>query len=203
MFKSVKNRIIASVLCGTVFVSILAFANFSNRCEQVRDSVFRLHIIANSDNEDDQILKLKVRDALLAASGDFFADCQTRDDSVAEAREHIADFENIAAEVISQNGFDYGVTASVGTTFFGTRSYDDFTLPAGEYEALRVVIGEGRGKNWWCVMFPAVCLPSATDSKIEDSLTEGGAEIVKNEVKYKASFKCVEWYENVKAFFKG
>ena len=203
MFKSVKNRIIASVLCSTIFVGMLAFANFSNRCEEVRDSVFRLHIIANSDNEEDQRLKLKVRDALLAASEDYFSACKTRDDSAKEAEMHIKDFENIASEVISQNGYDYGVEASVGTAFFGTRSYDDFTLPAGEYEALRVVIGEGRGKNWWCVMFPAVCLPSATDSKIEDALTESGAEIVKNEVKFKASFKCVEWYENIKAYFKG
>ena len=200
-----KNRakIIAALACAFVFTALLGMSAFGGNCNRVRDSVLRLHIIANSDAEDDQALKLKVRDALLTLSADYFKNCKTRDDSEIAAKAHLEDLKAEAQRVINENGYDYNVSVSVGEAFFGTRRYDKFTLPAGNYDALRVVIGEGRGHNWWCVMFPPVCLPAATGAQIGDALSDRDTEVVENEPKYKAEFKCVELYEKAKKYLLG
>ncbi len=200
-----KNRakIIAAFACAFVFTVLLGMSAFGGNCDRVRDSVLRLHIIANSDAEDAQALKLKVRDALLTLSADYFKNCKTRDDSEIAAKAHLEDLKAEAQRVINENGYDYNVSVSVGEAFFGTRRYDKFTLPAGNYDALRVVIGEGRGHNWWCVMFPPVCLPAATGAQIGDALSDRDTEVVENEPKYKAEFKCVELYEKAKKYLLG
>ncbi len=198
-----RAKIFASLVCAFVFTVLLGMSAFGGNCDRVRDSVLRLHIIANSDAEDDQALKLKVRDALLSLSADYFKGCETRDDSEIAAKAHLDDLKAEAQRVINENGYDYNVSVSVGEAFFGTRRYDKFTLPAGNYDALRVVIGEGRGHNWWCVMFPPVCLPAATGAQIGDALNDRDTEVVENEPKYKAEFKCVELYEKAKKYLLG
>ncbi len=198
-----RTKIIAALACAFVFTALLGMSAFGGNCDRVRDSVLRLHIIANSDTEDDQALKLKVRDALLALSADYFKGCKTRGDSENAAQAHLADLKAEAQRVIKENGYGYNVNVSVGEAFFGTRRYGEFTLPAGNYDALRVVIGEGRGHNWWCVMFPPVCLPAATGAEIGDVLNDRDTEIVEHETKYKARFKCVELYEKAKRYLWG
>lgn len=174
---------------------------FNRKCEKIRNSVFRLHIIANSDSKSDQSLKLKVRDGMLELGEELFKDAKDYIEAKEIAEQNIDILRQNAKETLAKNGCDSDVTVSVGKAWFGTREYEDFTLPAGEYDALRIVIGEGSGKNWWCVMFPAVCLPAAKGD-IEDALDSPETEIVKGGKKYKAAFKIVEIYESVKRFFK-
>lgn len=174
---------------------------FNRKCENIRNSVFRLHIIANSDSEYDQKLKLMVRDGMLTLAESLFADANDYLEAKEIAEQNIDILRQNALQTLSQNGCQSDVSVTVGKAYFGTREYDDFTLPAGEYDALRIVIGEGGGKNWWCVMFPAVCLPAAKGD-IEDALNSPEAEIVKGGRKYKAAFKIVEIFESVKRFFK-
>lgn len=174
---------------------------FNKKCENIRNSVFRLHIIANSDSETDQTVKLKVRDGMLNLADFLFADAKDHTEAKEIAEENIELLRQNAIETLRANGFDDEVSVTVGKAWFGTREYDDFTLPAGEYDALRIVIGEGNGKNWWCVMFPAVCIPAAK-SEIDDALNDEETEIVKGGSKYKAAFKIVEIYESIKRIFK-
>ena len=185
-------------LCITLAAAIIPF---ERRCEGIRQSVFRLHIIANSDSDSDQALKLKVRDAVIAASEEIFGSAKTEEEAKQIAAENIELFTETANKTLKENGSVQTATVSVGKAYFGTREYEDFTLPAGEYDALRIIIGNGEGKNWWCVMFPAVCLPAAKGD-IEDTLDDAETEIVKGGAKYKPAFKIVEIYESIKRFFK-
>lgn len=198
MLKTKKQRIIFSAAFGLVFTLLLSITGFYGKCEGIRDSVVRVHIIANSDTDYDQSLKLTVRDGLLNVSDKYVADCADRDEAIKIISAHLGEFKKEAADIISREGYDYPVAVSIGKAYFGTREYESFTLPAGYYEALKVVIGEGRGHNWWCVMFPPVCVPAASRSDIGDALTGEESKIVKNPSGYKMEFKCVEWYENLK-----
>ena len=119
------------------------------------DQVIRLHVLANSDSQADQALKLKVRDSVLAAAEAYFQPGATRDETEAVLRAHLRELATAGAETVAEEGYDYPVTASlVENYWFPTKEYTDFALPAGQYTALRIVIGEGGGQNWWCVVFP-------------------------------------------------
>ena len=182
----------ALAMCITVLVSV---AQFDAGCEKIREDVLRLHILANSDSADDQYLKLLVRDEIVAVSENLFADCKSRSDAETAARANINLLQSAAEKVLVEQGSDYAVSVRVDDSHFDTRHYDDVTLPAGDYAAIQVVIGEGKGQNWWCVMFPQMCLPAAT--KQNKSLGKGD-EIVGNYQKYKVKFKVVEIYEWLK-----
>ncbi len=189
-----------ALCCALVTVLAMSIAGFDAKCDEIRSNVLRLHILANSDETYDQELKLKVRDRLLTVSTEVFGGCETEEQAVALAKENIRRFTDEAKNVIIENGFDYDVTVEVADTVFETRDYEGFSLPAGTYEALRVLIGEGKGKNWWCVMFPAVCLPAAGDGKsFSGVLSNETAQIVEQPTKYKARFKMVELFEKTKS----
>ena len=193
------KRINIAIIFGLVFAITLSFARFDALCQDIRDNVFRLHIKANSDSSDDQRLKLMIRDAILEEEGDSFGSQENPNEAIKYATDNIDTFEHIAHKVITQNGYDYSVKVTVGQSYFENREYDDFTLPAGEYEALNITIGEGQGKNWWCVMFPAVCVGAS--GELRDSVCEDSDEIAKNPQKYKIKFKTVEIYEDLKKIF--
>ena len=197
---TILKLIISSSLALVVGVASVIIP-FNKKCDNIRNSVFRLHIIANSDSSSDQELKLKVRDGMLTLAEELFKDATNSFEAQEIAEQNIEILQQNAIKTLRENGYESEVTVSVGKAWFGTREYENFTLPAGEYDALRIVIGEGEGKNWWCVMFPAVCLPAAKGD-IEDALDSGETEIVKGGKKYKAAFKIVEIYESVKRFFK-
>ncbi len=165
---------------------------------EVRSETLRLHIIANSDTEEDQALKLKVRDAVLKTTGELFAEIDGKTDAVAAAEYSSDDIREIARKVIISEGYSYDVQVEVTEMWFETRSYEGFTLPAGDYSAVRIIIGDGEGQNWWCVMYPALCVPGA-----EDSIKKYGenSEFIKGDG-YEIRFAVIEWIEQLKLLFK-
>lgn len=201
MQHTVKQRrpLRAALLLGLCAAVIFQTTVLARQCEGVRQSVLRLHVLANSDNAADQLLKLRVRDRLLADGAPLLAGAQNRDQAADLAKQQTAALQALAADELARAGSRLGVTCRVERAYFPTRVYGTVTLPAGEYTALRVVIGSGRGQNWWCVMFPPLCLPAACppeDAPTVDSvLTDGEADLVQNGPRYRVRFKTVEWVE--------
>jgi stage II sporulation protein R len=136
------------------------------------NNLIRLHVIANSDSDEDQELKYQVRDQLLLSFGDIFRDAQTIGEARNLINESLDDLKGIASREINRQGFDYPVDASLGIASFPTKVYGDLVYPAGEYEALRVVIGEGSGANWWCVMFPPLCFVDVSSGVVSEDISE-------------------------------
>lgn len=193
-----KAVMLKAVASATVLVMTLTICDFSAKCDGIRENVLRLHILANSDSNEDQELKLKVRDAILEISDEVFSECNSENEAVQSVERSKELIVQTARNIIHQNGYDYSVSVEIANTWFEDRKYDDFTLPSGNYEALRVIIGEGKGHNWWCVMFPAVCIPAAIkQDKISDVLTEEQTEIVQNPQKYTAKFKVIELFHGI------
>lgn len=163
--------------------------------ENISDKILRLHIIANSDSTEDQDLKLKVKNDFLENTADLFVG-QTLDENIEIAKENIDYIERICNTCIEQNGHDYEAEVTVDREYFDTRVYDDFTLPAGVYNSIRITIGQGNGHNWWCIVFPSVCL-SACSKSMDDYLTDEEMELVGDG--YTPKFKVIEIYEKIKA----
>lgn len=199
-FNERKDKIILSVMAIAISL-YMAFSctYFTASAQTVKDDVVRLHILANSNSEIDQEVKLKVRDALLKTNASILSDSVTKEN----AKEHFEASKKIllktAKETLKENGFDYDVNITLQEEYFETRTYGDLTFPAGQYTALKVVLGEGEGKNWWCVMFPPLCIPAAdgleTNESTADYLTESGEKIVSGGEKYIIKFKFLEIYE--------
>lgn len=192
------KKLIISLATGLMLSILLSLSQFSVQCQTIRDDVLRLHIIANSNSDEDQQLKLKVRDAILVNTDDDFANIRTKDEAIANISRSLAKIEQIATQVIKENGYDYSVKAEVVNMYFTTRQYDSYTLPAGYYDAIRITIGKAEGKNWWCVMFPQLCLPAVSEQESIDMFNEAQQDIIENGNKYKASFFIVEWLEQLK-----
>ncbi len=195
-----KKLIIFSAIY--IFVLLIAANIISNinTSENLSDKILRFHILANSDNECDQNLKLKVRDEILNYSKDLYNECNSVDDAVNISKDNVAKFDEVASKVIAQNGYDYPVKTYVTKEYYNTRVYDNFTLPAGVYDSLKVVIGNGAGHNWWCVVFPTVCLSGCT-SDFDEYLTDEELELIEND-DYIVKFKIVEIYEKLKSMIK-
>lgn len=197
--KETRRKLELSVLCGLVITVLLSITTFGASCGNIRNSVLRMHVIANSDSEADQAVKLKVRDAVLTAGENLFDGSLTAADAETVLESDKQALQSAAETVLRENGFSYGVRVEIGKDFFNTRTYDEkVTLPAGEYEAVRVILGEGKGQNWWCVMFPPLCLPAAeADATMEDVLPENEAEITERRPQYEARFKIIELFEKL------
>lgn len=200
--KITRKNIELCVLFGLIASIILGFSRFNAACDDLRDNVIRLHVIANSDNATDQNVKYLVRDAILKQSNEFFSQSTTLEDAENVILNSLESIKATADEVIQSNGLNYYSDAKIGTCYFENREYEDFTLPAGEYRSLIVKLGEGKGQNWWCVIFPAVCLPAASDADLSDSTCKVGAMIATEPQNYIIRFKTVEWYEDIKHFLK-
>ena len=200
-----KSRLlIASIAISLVLNVIVSTVSFSKTSSDLRNSILRMHVVANSDTDEDQQLKLKVRDAVLQQGKELFngeIDAKSAEEKLIPSKDEL---EEAARQVIAENGFEYDVKINIGKAFFTTRTYDEkYTLPAGEYEAVNVIIGEGKGHNWWCVMFPPMCLPACEgDSELEDILSDEELELAESNPKYELRFKLVEIFELVKEKFK-
>lgn len=207
MNKSFFYRILLVVLLLIVFVCFSAYFYVTAVSSGISDSVFRLHVIANSDSDEDQALKLKVRDSLLEYMNSLCSSTSSKEEAMRIANEHIDDFTKIAQDVIAQNGYDYSVDVSVGSCDFPTKEYGDVSLPAGTYDALRVKIGSASGHNWWCVMFPPLCfvdvssgiVPDESKEILHDTMSDEEYDLVTSsdsdsELTFK--FKLVEFFEN-------
>ncbi len=175
-----------------------SFSEFSATCDNIRDKVLRLHIIAASDTDSDQSVKLKIRDRILKESDELFY----TDEGILSAKEkalgNLEKIEKLANDELLNNGLKPTAKAEFTNMFFDTRVYDNFTLPAGNYDAVRVIIGEGKGKNWWCVLYPALCIPAASDSL--DTLTDEEIKIIESAPRYEVKFLLVELIEKFKSF---
>lgn len=189
-----------SLFTGLLIATIFSVTSFAATCNEIRTDVLRLHVIANSDSEEDQQLKLKVRDAILMAGKNVFDGSVTRENAEEKIRKEKVKLEDTARKVIKENGFDYDVEITVTEEFFNTRTYESITLPAGKYMAVRVLIGENAGRNWWCVMFPPLCIPAA-QTDINLFLNEKEVKLVETNPKYEPRFKIVEIYESIKNHF--
>lgn len=171
MFDKIKSgkrpsALTAAMLAGAAIALLTSgFTGFAEECEAVPFEVMRLHILANSDSDEDQALKYELRDYLLSYS-DIFSGCETLEEAEARAAAALPEIERLAGEFTKEKGYDYAVNVELAEMYFTTRVYENITMPAGTYKALRVVIGEGAGQNWWCVMFPPLCLPACTGSEL-------------------------------------
>ena len=171
--------------------------------EELGRKVIRLHVIANSDSPEDQALKLRVRDRVLARAQEILEQSADRAEAEIRLRESLPELEAIAEETVRANGYDYAVTAELEDTAFPTKEYDGFSLPAGEYLALRILIGEGVGQNWWCVVFPPLCTAASAgvpETALAAGLTEDQVSLMTEEDGgYQLKFKAVELWERLKA----
>ena len=167
--------------------------------DQIYDSVLRLHVLANSDSDEDQALKLKVRDAIILKSAHLFESCKTRDEAKAVALQSIDLLKETAEDVVRDEGYSYAVSIKLGNESYPTRNYESVCFPSGEYLSLRVLIGEGEGENWWCVLFPPLCLSAASEGgeAIEVGLNSDQFAIVTetDNPTYKIRFKLLEAIE--------
>ena len=191
------KRIEIAVLIGIIFtVCVSSFTAFAREWDETRGEIIRLHVIPNSNEESDQQLKLSVRDAVLNSTMEVFTTHGSKQEIKTLAAENIVNIERIAQDEVYRLGYDYTVQADIVNMFFGTRVYGGFTLPAGHYDAIRVTIGKGQGENWWCVMFPPMCIPAATpeSGEISERITS-----LNEEPRYKAGFALVEFMETIRS----
>lgn len=194
-YKKVELSVCLALIVSIVF-SVCSFAKTS---ESIRQEVLRLHVIANSDSSVDQNLKLRVRDAVLEYGADVFDGSVNVENAVEKITPEITRLTEIAQNVIKDGGFDYNVSITIDKEYFSTRTYETITLPAGEYLALRIIIGTGEGHNWWCVMFPPMCISAADEeSEISTVLDKDELNLVEKNPKYEPRFKIVEIYEKIK-----
>ncbi len=182
---------------------LLSLACFDASCDTVRSGVLRLHILANSDSDYDQEVKLKVRDRLLEECGELFEQTYSYDEAVSQAKENLPLLQMAAEAELERLGCDLPVKVEIEKSDFSTRVYEDVTLPAGEYTAVRVLIGDAEGQNWWCVCYPNMCIPAVSQTEeIGSVLDKQSTKIVTNSDKYVVRFKIVEIYQNLKSKFK-
>ena len=161
-------KIQAVVFAVIIAAGVCSVGAFAYNCSRVRADVLRMHVIANSDSDEDQALKLKVRDAVLERGAELFDGTVTADEAKAKIEPQKAELEAAAREVIEREGYDYPVSVNVVNEYFATRCYGDLTMPAGRYTAVKVVIGEGAGHNWWCVLYPNLCFLDTTNAVVPD-----------------------------------
>ena len=182
---------IISIACSCV-------CSFGEECSFIRENTLRLHILANSDSPADQALKLKIRDAVLSHSGELFSGCDTRQKMVGAAQEQLSDIQRIAEQTAMHNGYDLPVTVSVTDMFFVTRRYDNVLLPAGTYTAVRIELGEAAGKNWWCVLYPPLCVSAAQTGFTEEEAQISDSLLQQEELpRYRVRLAVVEWWESL------
>ena len=176
--------------------------------DQLADKVVRLHVLANSDSVEDQALKLRVRDTVLEQATGWLEEAQDSRTAESLLRGQLLELERLALAVVRQEGYPYAVKVELADTEFPTREYEGFTLPAGEYLALRVLIGEAEGQNWWCVVFPPLCLASVSE-EVAAAAVQGGlseeqvALITGQDGTYVLKFKVIEWWEQLLQRWKG
>ncbi len=205
-----KKIIFAALLLGFLFTSVVTYSvTYSEEIQKgIAKEVLRFHVIANSDKGYDQNLKLKVRDEILSKYHDELESCKDVDETKRFFEENMDGVISTAKEVIKREGFDYDVKAFIGKSSFPTKKYGDISFPAGEYDALKIEIGNANGKNWWCVMFPPLCfvdiskssVAQSSKNELENILTEEEYGIVVNSQKdnsFKVKFKIVELWEEL------
>lgn len=216
MMRKIKFRLSMLVLSlvGIILMMTITVNSEVNKIDQASESykekLIRFHVIANSDTDEDQELKLKVRDGIIKYLEPKLAKSSSIKESESIIKNEYENLEKISKDIILKNGYNYDVQIGIQYSTFPTKQYSSIVLPAGEYKALKVVIGEGKGKNWWCVMFPPLCfvdkengvIDKSTDEKLKKALTEDEYNLIVQKDEKKVSrveikFKIVEMIEDI------
>ncbi len=204
---NMKRKIILRSIIVVFLLAVVGIGVAEQLQTDIASDVVRLHIIANSDTDDDQRLKLAVRDAVLGAQKEIFPDGINKEITEAEKEK----IKKIAQQTISESGAVCSVEVESGNWYFPTKKYDNITLPAGNYDGVRVVLGEGKGKNWWCVMYPPLCFTASAggiaDGESKRILKESMGDyeykmITEDSVEIKPAFKLVEMWSDIKEKIK-
>ena len=190
-----------------ILVAVVAGSWLTREQQELADSVIRFHVIANSDTEEDQALKLAVRDRVLEEAEGLYPEGATLEQAQAALEGHLNTLAAAGRAVVEEQGYDYPVSARLEDCWFPTKEYEDFALPAGNYTALRVTIGEGKGQNWWCVAFPPLCLGAASETVDQAAqaglFTPGQAALVTQDGEgYVLKFKAMELLGELQGFFE-
>ena len=189
-------------LCSAMLICIIfSVIPFCAECTDISDEVFRLHIIANSDSQADQKLKLKVRDRVLEYTEKLYKKAKSRYDAKKLTAENLQAIADTALRELRQNGCDCPVKAEIKKMYFDTRHYGKVTMPSGMYEALRIIIGRGEGHNWWCVMYPSMCIGASTDYDALKKKTTGKQYDIMTEGGFEFRFKIVEYFVKISSLF--
>lgn len=195
------------ILLVTLALAMLSCSWLSWRQADLASRVLRLHVIANSDSEEDQALKLQVRDAVLARASGYLEGVTEVEQAAEILSRHLAELSQAGQTVVDQEGWDYSVSARMEECHFPTKTYDGFALPAGNYQALRVVIGAGEGHNWWCVVYPSLCVTPASefaDVAVSGGMSQEDVSLMTGEDEgYVLRFKCLELWDQVRQYFAG
>ena len=197
---------ILTVMLTLLFSFSISYAKNTNN--NLSGALVRLHILANSNSEEDQALKIAVRDRIIRESGNIFENSQSPDDALACATKNIELISAIAKDEISDRGYDYDVNVKIGRFPFPTKTYNDIMLPAGKYNAVRIEIGSGKGENWWCVMYPPLCFTDTAISisqesrqKLKESLSPDDYSLITNQshgsIPVEVRFKIVELFQEL------
>lgn len=200
--------ILLSVLFGFIITFSAALVAYSKNIQtDIAEEVIRFHVLANSDSEQDQALKIQIRDEVINMLSDELKDSKSKEETRTILKKNISKIKAKAEEIAALNEYDYKIKVEIANSVFPTKNYGDIKLPAGEYEALRILIGEAKGKNWWCVMFPPLCLVDAGAKEIPDEkkeqlkglLTEEEYNLISksDEPDIKIKFKIVEILNNL------
>ena len=182
------------LLIFTLLFGSLSYTNDASN--DISTKVLRMHVLANSNSINDQRLKIAVKNNILKSTQELFTDCDNLDESLGIAQSNTELIKASAQEVIKKYNKNYDVKVYVDNEFFDVREYKDFTLPSGNYNTVKIVIGEGKGKNWWCVMYPAVCISACSDD-FDKALTKEEKKLITSK-KYIPKFKILEIINKIK-----
>ena len=163
-----KICVLAGILISLVVTGIVVNAKQSQMQRELAEEVFRFHVLANSDSEEDQALKMQVKEAIIAYMQEEIPESDSVETTKAWAKSHLDAIVKLAKAVVREKGYDYQVTAEVATCDFPDKTYGDITFPAGRYEALRIEIGDAKGQNWWCVLYPNLCFIDAVHAVVPE-----------------------------------
>ena len=176
-----KICVLAGILISLVVTGIVVNAKQSKMQEDLAKEVFRFHVLANSDSDEDQALKMQVKEAVIAYMQEEIPDSDSVETTKEWARSHLDAIVNLAKTVIREEGYDYPVMAEVTTCYFPDKTYVDITFPSGRYEALRIEIGEANGQNWWCVLYPNLCFIDAVHAVVPEEGKKGLKKVLQED----------------------
>ncbi len=190
-----------SLVIAFVLSIVFSMIPFSAQCENLSEEVFRLHILADSDSQEAQSLKLKVRDEVLKYTQRLYKNANSVGEAESLSAENLDKIARVAYKTLEREGVSLPVKAEIKRMYFNTRHYGKVTMPSGFYKALRITIGEGRGHNWWCVMYPSLCVGASTNYDELKSKTSDDEYKMMTDDGYEFKFKIVEYFENICSLF--
>lgn len=196
----------ALLMAFAVVLTIGMWASVTQRA--LADEVLRLHVVANSDSDADQAVKLQVRDAILTAATPYLDGVNGQEQAEQALEPHLSELAQAGAAVLGEAGMDYPITVTITDQWFPTKEYTDFALPAGTYRSLQVVLGQGQGHNWWCVVYPPLCLGSVSEESVETSasgvLSQDQISLISGQDgEYVLRFKVLEWWDSLVRYVQG